>query len=269
MYNRVKFLLYGSVFLFFILLFTAIQQSSTVADKKAQEKIEQDMINKVEKYQKIAEEQNSKQIQEKSQTSQDFEQMPMQPPRTETPVTNNIQQNEKPDNELEIENNQTTQTTEKLYYASNNAETTDYLLCKRFQFEGNNFAIIAFDDTSYTSEYSKFVNRKFYIYKELEQNLTQIHYLFEKSVQKDSASLPDFSVVVNKYDVKITYNSKPPVNRTVNRNLLINASKQYNDMPVLTTINPESDQNSDSKLNTKTSAPDKDIPELTPIEPEN
>ncbi len=254
MYSKIKYLIYGSFFLFFILLFAAIQQSSMVADKKAQEKIEKDMISKVEKYQKVAEERNRNQMQAESQTSRDIERTPIISPEPETPLSNNIEksnngnihQTNKSLEELEIENSALEQKTEKLYFASNNKEASEYILCKRFQFDGNNYAIVAFDDTRYASEYSKYVNRKFYIYKENEQNLVNIHYLFERSVKKDDKSIPDFSVTVNKYDAKITYNSKPPVSRTISSNILINARNQYN-TPELTTGISDSSEITDNR----------------------
>ena len=225
MYNKVKYLIYVSFILFFILMFTAIQnRSSQVSERKAQEKFQQDLMKKTEKYQKIAEEQNKKQHQENTEQKEDYNSsfVPVvQQPQQE----NTVQQTDNSQDKIDSvsDNN-----------AADKSEAVGYILCKRFDFEGNSYAVVAVDDTQYVSEYSKYLNRKFYIYKQNGQNLERIHYLFEKSVDKSDKSLPDVLVEVHKYDVKITYNIKPPVNRTVSQSILINIGYQYKDVPVLT-----------------------------------
>ena len=271
MYKKVKFLIYASLFLFFIFLFTAVQQkSSIVAEQKEQEKIEQDMIRKAEKYQKINEEQYKAQNREKRQSS-DVSQTPVityqsqnNQAASESSQTNT---NEYQQISEKSSDNTMQQTQEKLYFVLNNEEASGYLLCNRFQFNGNNYAIVSFDDTRYISEYSKYINRKFYIYKESEQKLYRVHYLFEKSVPKDNRSLPDFSVIVNKYDVKITYNIKPPVTRTLSSNILVNSGNQYKEIPVLTTHNSQTGS-SVSEDDINTNIQDENFPELESIEPE-
>ena len=239
MYNKVKYLIYVSFILFFILMFTAIQnRSSQVSERKAQEKFQQDLMEKTEKYQKIAEEQNKKQHQENTEQKEDYNSsfVPVvQQPQQE----NTVQQTDNPQDKIDSvsdnnEEDMQNSSEEKLYFAADKSEAVGYILCKRFDFEGNSYAVVAVDDTQYASEYSKYLNRKYYIYKQSGQNLERIHYLFDKSADKSDKTLPDISVEVNKYDVKITYNTKPPVSRTVSQNILVNIGYQYKDVPLLT-----------------------------------
>lgn len=239
MYNKVKYLIYVSFILFFILMFTAIQnRSSQVAEQRAQEKFQKELMEKTEKYQKMADEQNKKQRQENTEQKEDYSSSfvpAVQQPQQE----NTLQRTDDSQNATGtvVDNNEETiknTSQEKLYFAADKTEAVGYVLCKRFDFEGNNYAVVAVDDTQYVSEYSKYLNRKFYIYKQNGQNLERVHYLFEKSVDKSDKSLPDVLVEVHKYDVKITYNIKPPVNRTVSQSILINIGYQYKDVPVLT-----------------------------------
>lgn len=239
MYNKVKYLIYVSFILFFILMFTAIQnRSSQVAERRAQEKFQKELMEKTEKYQKIAEEQNKKQYQENTEQKEDYNSsfVPVvQQPQQENTVQQTDNTKDKIDyvndnNEEAVQNS----SEEKLYFASDKSEAVGYILCKRFDFEGNSYAVVAVNDTQYVSEYSKYLNRKFYIYKQNGQNLEGIHYLFDKSADKSDKTLPDISVEVNKYDVKITYNTKPPVSRTVSQNILVNIGYQYKDVPMLT-----------------------------------
>lgn len=250
MYNRVKYLLYVSIFLFFIIFFTAIQQkSSMIEEQKIQQQIEQDMIKKAEKYRKIADERNKLNVQmhEEPVQTDTFTPIVTEPRIPVQTQQTNYTENQRVKQETEYSTNSKHPTKEILYFISDNTEAAGYILCKRFKFDGNNYAIVAYDDTRYASEYSQYINRKFYIYKESEQKLVGIHYLFEKSVKKDDKATPDFSVIENSYDVKITYNEKPPVTRTVSRNILINSTRQYNTPALTTSISDSTGTTENSK----------------------
>ncbi len=251
MYKKVKFLIYASFFLFFILSFVILQNTtSQVAQKKEQGKIEQDLVTKTDRYKKLNEERNRR-IQEQhtteSQAPYDYTTEPVTVTET-TPnqpqvengnysATNNNTQNIEeyiPDND-KIETKNSEKSLEQLYLETNGAAAEGYTLCNKFVFDNNNYAIISVDDTRYASEYSNYINRKFYIYKQIDNKLVRIHYLFDKSISKTVDSIPEIQTETNKYGVKITYNVKPQITRTVNSNILLNSGYQFNDIPALTT----------------------------------
>ena len=257
MYSKVKYLIYISFILFFILMFTAIQnKSSMVAEQRAQEKFQQELMEKTEKYQKMADEQNKIHHQENPEPQVDYDSSFVPAVQQQPQQENTVKQAVDSPNNIDAisnDNNDAIQNSlnEKLYFAADNSEAAGYILCKRFDFDGNNYAIVAVDDTQYVSEYSKYLNRKFYIYKQNSQNLERIHYLFEKSVDKSDKSIPDISVKVNKYDVKITYNTKPQISRTVSQNILVNIGYQYKDVPVLTISDSNQDDANNMQQNNK------------------
>ena len=244
MYNKVKYLIYASLFIVLFLIIAVAQNSANkFSEEKAKEKLEQAQ-EKVEKYEKMSEERNKKRQEQEDKAKQENQNQNQDTTQLIQPNVNNIEQ--KPSNEIseEITTEETTSaddeestdeeiSSEKLYFAADKTDAKGYYLCTKFKVDNDNYAIIGIDDTKYISEYSKYINRKYYIYKQKGQELVRIHYLFDKSIQKTEKNIPEIDVEVQSYDVKITYQSTPPIVRTVRTLQLKENPSKYGDTPVL------------------------------------
>lgn len=111
-----------------------------------------------------------------------------------------------------------------------------YKICTSFNIEKDVYTIFSYEDLQSAGDYTQFVNRKYYIYKKVDDKFYRSNYLFDISAPKDSKSSNEISIVKEKYQVVVKGNSN--ITRRINNYTLKTNYYQYKNLPVLLYLSP-------------------------------
>lgn len=127
----------------------------------------------------------------------------------------------------------------------------EYSILESFTFENNTYALVSYDETETKNTYSDYVNRKFFIYKNIENKYYKNNYLFEQNINTKAKNQPSFTIVKDKYEVVIKYMSNPTIIRRINSEQLKNGYKQYGNYSMIECIDTDKDTTKETAENNK------------------
>ncbi|MBS4760558.1 MAG: hypothetical protein KHX03_07670 [Clostridium sp.] len=208
-------------------------QKSTIDNKKEKELIDK----QIKAQQKIMEERykaNSLKNQEPAeryQQNRDFQSYidkdtdiytPDNKPKTTEPMQQNIGSSDDSMNQPEIANKEKKQKS-KYRFSDTNIENT-YNIVTDFELDGSNFAIVS-KKAEYQSQYSKWINKKYYIYKYKDNSLYEAAYIIDMAIPKDADG--------NGESKLFTINIDERGNVEIKVNMLNNTTRKYSKQVLL------------------------------------
>ena len=241
MYKSIKTFIYLILFIFIVLMITIFNtQKSIVENKKEQEFINK-QLKKQEEYQKNryarqVNEQNTNYNTNRNTNHYNIESNFSQQ------ITQNKNDNQQQINNYQIQDVQNTTEaqadtqnhSQKTKYELVNSETKKlYNIVTNFVVEGRNFAIVA-KKAEYQSQYSKLINKKYYIYKYKDSNLCEAAYIIDMAIPKDTDGEGESKLFTINIDesgtVEIKMNMLSNTTRKYSKQMLLSAPCNKNKM---------------------------------------
>lgn len=146
---------------------------------------------------------------------------------------NQLEQQTKNKTELEILPNELGE-----LKSENGSSQQNYSLEKQFKINEDTYAIVSsWESTTNSNEY---INKKFYIYKKINNDYIFANYLFETVVKTtDNKNTQNIDIQKNKEQLNIKYQGTPSISRNIDIRLLNNNYLQYDSYPKLKYIEKE------------------------------
>lgn len=234
MYKSIKVFIYLIFLIFIILMITLFSvQKSAIDNKKEKELIDK----QIEAQQKIMEERykaNSLKNQEQPeryQQNRDFQSYidkdtdiytSNNKSKTSESIQQNISSSNVSMNQPEIVNTEKKPKV-KYRFSDTNIKST-YNIVTDFELEGSNFAIVS-KKAEYQSQYSKSVNKKYYIYKYKDNSLYEAAYIIDMAIPKDANGTGEANLFTISIDKSGTVELK--------MNMLNNTTRKYSKQVLL------------------------------------
>lgn len=219
----VKKMIYMTVILFIFVFVSFIFAKKSTADLKKEQMLEEkQMQEQEEKYNRYNRQTNNESYEQNQTNGNQPQYIDENANNINQPSDNNYSEITPQSNSEVTENKPVDQKDVEITKLTDEYLQKGYSIVKDFQINSTKFAIIS-KTTDYQSEYSKTVNKKYYIYKYIGQNLYETAYIIDSAIPKDKENQENefFTINTNGTSIEININSSTKTSRTYNKQNLL------------------------------------------------